>query len=602
MPIQTRTITVTISDLSGPRLPGARVVIELKGLGNSAQGAVAPGRIEQVTDTEGIALFQLWQNSMEYSDTYYEISSWHPLTGKPIHQREFFLVGDTNADVKDLINIAANPVDATDALLARVLSARAGAEQASADALVFRNEAGSSATAAAESAEAAQSSNLSAAASSETAADSASVASGAALTATQQASESTAQANHAGSHARDAAESAGTASSAAETATSKASEAAASAESADEASAFAGGRATNAATSAATATGAADTATTKASEALNSAVNAASSESAANRHREDAEQARNSAIAAKEAAESAAAEAGKSAYDLAVENGFSGSLAEWLVSLRGVDGDNGDDGDPGLSAYEVAVNNGFTGSEAEWLATLKGEPGAGDVSSVDIAVPLGLSVSGGPITSSGTITITFAAGYGIPTLAKQEQWDAAHSWGNHAGRYRAIDWVPHWDDVDGKPSIALSGHSHALTDINIGGTPTSAKYLRGDGQWWTPPNTTYSAASEAEAAAGIETAVRVWSPLRIKQAIEALAPAGNSSAKPSSTSISYLLDGRINKVTNIIAGTSFVQTFNYSPDGSVSTVVTTGGGKTRTETLQYTNGQLTGMTATEVVS
>ena len=30
----------------------------------------------------------------------------------------------------------------------------------------------------------------------------------------------------------------------------------------------------------------------------------------------------------------------------------------------------------GLSAYEVAVKNGYVGSEAEWLASLKGETGA----------------------------------------------------------------------------------------------------------------------------------------------------------------------------------------------------------------------------------
>ena len=32
-------------------------------------------------------------------------------------------------------------------------------------------------------------------------------------------------------------------------------------------------------------------------------------------------------------------------------------------------------GDPGSSAYEIAVENGFTGSETEWLASLKGEKG-----------------------------------------------------------------------------------------------------------------------------------------------------------------------------------------------------------------------------------
>ena len=32
------------------------------------------------------------------------------------------------------------------------------------------------------------------------------------------------------------------------------------------------------------------------------------------------------------------------------------------------------EGDAGLSAYELAVNNGFEGTEAEWLASLQGGP------------------------------------------------------------------------------------------------------------------------------------------------------------------------------------------------------------------------------------
>ena len=55
-------------------------------------------------------------------------------------------------------------------------------------------------------------------------------------------------------------------------------------------------------------------------------------------------------------------EDGKSAYELAVEEGFVGTLDEWLASLKG---------DEGLSAYEVAVKNGFVGTEEEWLDSLK---------------------------------------------------------------------------------------------------------------------------------------------------------------------------------------------------------------------------------------
>ena len=56
----------------------------------------------------------------------------------------------------------------------------------------------------------------------------------------------------------------------------------------------------------------------------------------------------------------------------------------------------------------------------------------GTVTSVDMSVPTGLSVSGNPVTSSGTLAITFSAGYSIPTTTKQTNWDTAYSWGNHA--------------------------------------------------------------------------------------------------------------------------------------------------------------------------
>src|SRR5690606_15187709 len=56
----------------------------------------------------------------------------------------------------------------------------------------------------------------------------------------------------------------------------------------------------------------------------------------------------------------------------------------------------------------------------------------GTVTSVNVSVPAGLQASGGPVTSSGTITISYASGYAIPTTTKQSQWDQAYGWGNHA--------------------------------------------------------------------------------------------------------------------------------------------------------------------------
>ena len=73
---------------------------------------------------------------------------------------------------------------------------------------------------------------------------------------------------------------------------------------------------------------------------------------------------------------------GLSAYDIAVANGFVGTEAAWLASLKGergskgeqgepgIQGEQGVQGEPGASAYEVAVNNGYEGTEEEWLSTL----------------------------------------------------------------------------------------------------------------------------------------------------------------------------------------------------------------------------------------
>ena len=69
---------------------------------------------------------------------------------------------------------------------------------------------------------------------------------------------------------------------------------------------------------------------------------------------------------------------GPSAYDIAVTNGFQGTVQDFLDSLKGEDGDDGlpgVDGSHGLSAYELAVELGFEGDEATWILSLKGDKG-----------------------------------------------------------------------------------------------------------------------------------------------------------------------------------------------------------------------------------
>lgn len=51
----------------------------------------------------------------------------------------------------------------------------------------------------------------------------------------------------------------------------------------------------------------------------------------------------------------------------------------------------------------------------------------GTVTSVSLTPPVGLSVTGSPITASGTLALTLTSGYSIPTTSKQTQWDTAYT-------------------------------------------------------------------------------------------------------------------------------------------------------------------------------
>lgn len=65
----------------------------------------------------------------------------------------------------------------------------------------------------------------------------------------------------------------------------------------------------------------------------------------------------------------------------------------------------------------------YKNSTIGWVLIPSGDEPSGTVTSVNMTVPTGLSVSGNPITSSGTLAVSFAAGYSIPTTAKQASWD-----------------------------------------------------------------------------------------------------------------------------------------------------------------------------------
>ena len=72
------------------------------------------------------------------------------------------------------------------------------------------------------------------------------------------------------------------------------------------------------------------------------------------------------------------------------------------------------------SSGQVLKYNGTT-----WINDT--DANTGTVTSVAMTVPTGLSIAGSPITSSGTLAVTFASGYSIPTNASQTTWDTAYT-------------------------------------------------------------------------------------------------------------------------------------------------------------------------------
>jgi hypothetical protein len=57
--------------------------------------------------------------------------------------------------------------------------------------------------------------------------------------------------------------------------------------------------------------------------------------------------------------------------------------------------------------------------------TATGGGGSGSVTSVGLSAPTGFSITGSPVTGSGTLGLVFATGYSLPTDARQAQWDGA---------------------------------------------------------------------------------------------------------------------------------------------------------------------------------
>lgn len=156
---------------------------------------------------------------------------------------------------------------------------------------------------------------------------------------------------------------------------------------------------------------------------------------------------------------------GKDAYELAITRGvFSGTFDDWLKSLKGKDGLDG------RSTYQIAVDNGFDGSEAEWLEKQEPIPG-----------PPGKRGPPGPRGPTGPMPRHEWNGTELRFQLAPDQWGAWVDLQGPPGKGGAAI-------VGGGPvrifSVGLAGFVPAPSAGDVG------KFLRADATWQTVSGST----------------------------------------------------------------------------------------------------------------
>jgi hypothetical protein len=134
------------------------------------------------------------------------------------------------------------------------------------------------------------------------------------------------------------------------------------------------------------------------------------------------------------------------------------------------------------------------------------------LTSVGLSMPTGFSVANSPLVQSGTLAVTYASGYSLPSDAEQATWDTAYNRSLTAAsvsgtttktltltKQDGSTLQASWSDYDtGLTSVGLSMpaaftvSNSPLTSngtIAVTGAGTGAQYIKGDGTLATFPTT-----------------------------------------------------------------------------------------------------------------
>jgi hypothetical protein len=109
------------------------------------------------------------------------------------------------------------------------------------------------------------------------------------------------------------------------------------------------------------------------------------------------------------------------AAELNILDGVTATSAE----LNILDGDTAAISTTVVDADRVVFNDDGTMKQvamSDLKTYINASVGSGSVTSVAMTVPTGLTVSGSPITTSGTLAVSLQSGYSIPTTSSQSNW------------------------------------------------------------------------------------------------------------------------------------------------------------------------------------
>ena len=195
-----------------------------------------------------------------------------------------------------------------------------------------------------------------------------------------------------------------------------------------------------------------------------------------------------------------------------------------------------------------------------------GESSFGTVTSVAMTVPTGLSVAGSPITSAGTLAVSYASGYAIPTTAKQTQWDTAY-----AERQQ-------WDG--GATNLVAATGRTSLGATTVGGNfftlpnPSAITFVQinADNTITTMDAPTFRTAIGAGTGSGTVTAVSVVS----ANGFAGSSSGGATPALTLSTSITGVLKGNGTALSAATAGTDYSAGTSALTTGILKSTTTTG--------------------------